>query len=91
MRSDALNSHGYPIIIEFTDPSLNVCSLDEEKSKGIIVNETLLQICSMDEDKLCSTEENKSECAIKKKKNQIMRLHMMCRTILMPLTYSNAE
>ena len=28
---------------------------------------------------------------LRNKKSQIMRLHMMCRTILTPLTYSNAK
>ena len=28
---------------------------------------------------------------LRNKKTQIMRLHMMCQTILMPLTYWNAE
>ena len=45
----------------------------------------------MDEDKLYYTEGKKSECAIKKKKMQRMRLHMMCRTILTPLMYSDTE
>ena len=60
------------------------CSADEDESKGIIVNENLPHSFSTDKDELkgiivngCSTEEDKSECAIKKK-TQIMRLHMMC-------------
>ena len=67
------------------------CSREEEESKGIIVNKTLSQSCSTDKDELCSTEKDKLECAINKKKTQITRLHMMCLTILTPLTYSNAE
>ena len=47
---------------------LQSCSTDEDQSKGIRVNVTLLQSCSMDEDKLCSKEEDKSECAIMKQK-----------------------
>ena len=44
--------------------------MDEEKSKGIIVNKNLSQSCSVDEDELCYTEEDESECAIKKKKGK---------------------
>ena len=39
----------------------------EDESKGIIVNKNLLQSCSTDEEELCSTEEDESEYAIKKK------------------------
>ena len=109
MISDSLNSHGYPVRTETTDPTLHVCSTDEDeskffivhknlsqscytdedkskriivnktlsqscskdedKSKGIIVNETLSQSCSTDKEELCSTEEDKSECAITKQKD----------------------
>ena len=50
MRSDTLNSHVYPERTEMTDPSSHVYSRDENKSKGIIVHENLLQSCSTDED-----------------------------------------
>ena len=42
------------------------CSTDEDESKGIIINENLLRSCFVDE---CSTEEDKSECDIKKQKD----------------------
>ena len=45
------------------------CSTDEEKSKGIIVNENLLQSCSREEDELCYMEEDKSEWNITKQKD----------------------
>ena len=67
------------------------CSTDEDKSKRSTVNKTLSQNCSADEDGLSSTEEDKSECAIREKKTQIMMLHTMCQTVLTPLTYSNVE
>ena len=44
-------------------------STDEDESKGIIVNKNLLRSCSTDKDELFSTEEEKSECAIKKQKD----------------------
>ena len=54
MRSDALNSHGYPVRTEMTAtkqiPTLQVCSTDESELKEFRVDETLLRICSMDED-----------------------------------------
>ena len=42
---------------------------NEDKSKRSIINKTLLQNCSADEDELSSTEEDKSECVIKKQKD----------------------
>ena len=45
------------------------CSTDEDESKVIIVNKNLLQSCSTEEDKLCSTEEEKSECTITEQKD----------------------
>ena len=45
-----------------------IFSTDEDKSKGITINGTLSLSCSTDEDELCYTEEDKSECAIKKQK-----------------------
>ena len=45
------------------------CSMDEDEPKDIIVKKTVSQICSTDEDALCSTEEEKSECAIRKQKD----------------------
>ena len=48
---------------------LQSCSTDEDESKGIIVNKTLLQSCSTYEDELCSTEEDKLECTIKKQED----------------------
>ena len=45
---------------------LQSCSTDKDESKGIIFNVTLLQSCYTDEYKLCSMEEYKLECAIKK-------------------------
>ena len=47
---------------------LQIFSTDKDESKSIIVNKTLPQSCSTDKYKLCSTEEYKSECAIKKQK-----------------------
>ena len=49
MRADALNLHVYPVRTEMTAPSSHVFSTDKEKSKLIIVHETLLQSCSMNE------------------------------------------
>ena len=46
--ADALNSHVYPVRMEMTALSSNFYSTDKEKSKGIIVHETLAQSCSMD-------------------------------------------
>ena len=43
--------------------------MNANKSKQSIVSKTLLQKCSTDEDELSSTEEYKSECAIKKQKD----------------------
>ena len=51
MRSDALNSHGYPVRKEMTAPSSHICSTDEDESQGIIVHKTLLQSCSTDKEK----------------------------------------
>ena len=51
MRSDALNSHVYPVITKITDLSSHVCSMNKDKSKGIILHKTLLQSCSTEEDK----------------------------------------
>ena len=69
MRSDALNSHVYPVRTEMTALYLQVCSTDEDESKRIIVNETLSQSCSTHADELFSTEEDKSECTITKQKD----------------------
>ena len=69
MRADALNSYGYPVRTEMAALSSNVCYTYEDESKGIITNKTLSQICSTDENESCSTEEDKSECAIKKQKD----------------------
>ena len=51
MRADALKSHGYLVRTEMTAPSLHICSTSKDKSKGIIVHETLLQSFSTDKDK----------------------------------------
>ena len=45
MQFNALNSHGYPVRTDITDPSLHVGSLDKDESKGIIAHKTLLQSC----------------------------------------------
>ena len=45
-----------------------ICYTNEKKSKRTIVNEPLSQNCSAEDNKLSSTEEDKSECAIKKQK-----------------------
>ena len=50
-------------------PTSHICYNNERELKEFPVNETLLQICSTDENESCSTEEDKSECAIKKKKD----------------------
>ena len=44
------------------------CFKNEGKSKGSIVNETLLQNYSADVDELCSTEKDKSEYSIREQK-----------------------
>ena len=58
MRSDALNSHVYPVGMEVNGtqyiPNSHVYSMDESELKEFIVNKTLSQICS--------TEEDESEC-----------------------------
>ena len=48
MIYDSLNSHGYPVRTKITAPSLHLCSTDEDKSKGIIVHETLSKSYSAD-------------------------------------------
>ena len=71
MRSDALNSHVYPVRGEMTAtkhiPTSHVCSTDESKLKELPVNETLSQIYSTDAEEpkgilvnKRSTEEDKS-------------------------------
>ena len=67
------------------------CSTDEDEPKRIIVNKTLLQSCSTNEDKLCSTEEDKLECAIKKQKYAKNEVTYAVLNHLTPLMYSNAE
>ena len=47
MRSDEHNRHVHGSYAEETDPSLNVNDTDEDKSKEIIVHETLSEILSM--------------------------------------------
>ena len=80
MRSDALNSHGYPVRTEMTATkqitTSHVCSTDERKLKDFPVNETISQSCSTDKDKSkCiivnkySTEEDESQCVINKQKD----------------------
>ena len=49
MRSDTLNWHDYGGYTEMTAPSLNVYSMDKEKSKCIIVHEGISQSCSTNE------------------------------------------
>ena len=93
----ALSSHIYSAFedkskgIFVQKPLLQSCSTDKDESKGIFVNKTLSKSCSNDKDELCSTEEEKSEYTFIIIKMERMRLHMMCRTILMPLTYSDTE
>ena len=50
MRSDALSCHSYGVYTEMTAPSSNICSTDKDKSKRIIVHETLSQSCSANKD-----------------------------------------
>ena len=66
------------------------CSVNKYKSKQSITNETLSQNYSTDMDKLCSTEEDKSDTLQRNKNTQGMRLHMMC-LVLTTLIYLNAE
>ena len=79
LRSDALNSHVYPIITYMTArkqiPILYVCCTEKIELKKFLVDETLSQICSTDEDESkgisvdeCYTEEEESECVNQKKK-----------------------
>ena len=75
MRADALNYHNYPVRMVMTDPSSQLYSTYKSELKEFLFNETLLQSCSIDKDESkgivvdeCSTEEDKSECAIKKEK-----------------------
>ena len=51
MRANSLNLQVYPVRTEMTAPSLDVCSIDEDEPKDIIVHKTLSQIFSTDEDK----------------------------------------
>ena len=50
MRADALNWQGYGSDTKITDPSFDICSMDKDKSKGIIVHETLSWSFSTDKD-----------------------------------------
>ena len=76
IRADALNSRVYPLRTEITGLKhilvLYVCSMDNSKSKELIVDENLLQVCYTDksESKIIifnksSIEESKSECVHK--------------------------
>ena len=49
MRSDAFNSHVYPVRTEITALYSHVCCTDKDESKRIIMHETLSQNCYMDE------------------------------------------
>ena len=60
MRDDALNSQVYPVRTKMIAPFSHVCFTEEDKSKGIIVHETLSQSCSTEEEELCSMNEGKS-------------------------------
>ena len=55
MRSDALNSHVYPVITEMTGtkqiPISHVCYTDKSESEEFLVDKTLLHVCSTGEDK----------------------------------------
>ena len=52
MYGDTLNWHNYGGYTEMTALSLNINAMDKEKSKRIIVQETLSQSCSTDKDEL---------------------------------------
>ena len=71
MRSNALNSHVYPVREEMTAtkhiPTSQVCSTDESELKNFLADKTLSQIYSTDKEESkgiilnkCSTEEDKS-------------------------------
>ena len=53
MRYDTFNLHIDPVRTEITGtqqiPISHVCDSDERKSKGIIVDKTILQVCSTEE------------------------------------------
>ena len=68
MISNNLNWYDHSVYKDMTAPYLNVIVTNESESKRSIVREKLLQICSVKEDELCSTKEDKSECANKKKR-----------------------
>ena len=59
MRAGALNSHVCPVITEMTDMkqilTSHVCSTEESKLKGFLVDKILSQICSTDKEKLKGT------------------------------------
>ena len=46
-----------------------ICSTYEDESKRVIIDKNLSQNCSKKVDRLCSTEEGKSECTITKQKD----------------------
>ena len=54
MRADALNLDNYPVMMEMTSekhiPILNVCYMDNSKSKEFLVYKTLSQVCSTEEE-----------------------------------------
>ena len=58
MRSDNLNWHDYGSYKEMTAPSSNFYSTDEDKSKRIIVNKTLLQKYSADVETMFNGDRN---------------------------------
>ena len=81
MRTDALNSHTYPLRTETTGTKqiriLHVCSTDERESKPSLVGQTLSRVYSTDKQKFkrvivdeSYTEESESECFHKKLKQR---------------------
>ena len=54
LRADALNLHVYPVRTEMTATKhilvSHVCSTDDSKLKGFLVDKTLLRNCSTDQD-----------------------------------------
>ena len=80
MRSDALNSHCYPVRTEMIAmkhiQTSQFCSTDESKLKEFLVDKTLQHSWSTDKDESksiivnkFSTEEDESECVINKQKD----------------------
>ena len=98
IRDDALNSHSYPVRSKITAPSLHVFLLKGTNQKSSSSKKLYrIAVPWMRTNQKASLSpivprtKTNINVLLANKKTQIMRLHMMCRAILMPLTFSNAE